>query len=278
MRAMTEGDIGFALELTDREEWAYSRNEFERMFRLPHSGCLVWDEGSPSAFVTGVQYGRTAVISHLVVSGESRGRNIGRRLLEASLGELDKLGMESVLLFSTSSGERLYRSLGFCNLRDVVSYGFRVGDDLGGRRCAGVQPEDMEEVCALDSCLFGDDRSLLLNELYAEHPDLCFKTVDGGRVTGFAFGRRTPLGGDIGPWASTSGHDEDASSLLRSVLDGFRGERVDVGFFDDVPLAMSLLDGQRREKEFRVKLMVRGGVRYPAVPQGVLGIAGFELG
>ena len=278
MRVMVKDDIDFAIGLTDYEGWAYTRPEFERILRLRHVGCFVWDDECPLGFVTSVQYGDSAVIGHLVVSGEVRGRKVGRRLLEASLRELDDAGMRSVLLYATSAGEPLYESCGFRAVRNVVSCGFRANHGGKRRVCGAISSEDLPEVCELDGRLFGDDRSELLKELYREHPDLCFKLVGGGRITGYVFGRRTPLGGDIGPWCSTTGSIDDAIGLIYSVLDHFKGERVDLGFFDDVPLARSALEGLETVKQVSVKLMVRGDVRYPKDRDGVLGLVGFELG
>jgi len=278
MRVMVKDDIDFAIGLTDQEGWAYTRPEFERILRLPHVGSLVWDDDGPLGFVTSVQYGDSAAIGHLVVSGEARGKKVGRRLLEASLRELDNSGIRSILLYATSAGEPLYKSCGFKALRDVVSYGFRVEPRKSLRRNEMLSSKDLQEVCELDGGLFGDDRSELLKELFRGHPDSCFKTVRDGRITGYVFGRRTPLGGDIGPWCSVTGSVDDALGLVNSVLDYFKGERVELGFFDDVPLARSILEGCEPLKQFSVKLMVRGDVRYPRERTGVLGIAGFELG
>jgi GNAT superfamily N-acetyltransferase len=278
MRVMVKDDIDFAIGLTDHEGWAYTRPEFERILRLPHVGSFVWDDECPLGFVTSVQYGDSAVIGHLVVSGEVRGRKVGRRLLEASLRELDEAGMRSVFLYATRAGEPLYESCGFRAVRDVVSCGFRVNHGEKRRVCGTMSSEDLPEVCELDGGLFGDDRSELLKELYREHPDLCFKLVGDGRITGYVFGRRTPLGGDIGPWCSTTGSIDDAIGLIYSVLDHFRGERVDLGFFDDVPLARSALEDLEPVKQVSAKLMVRGDVRYPKDRDGVLGLIGFELG
>jgi len=278
MRVMVKDDIDFAIGLTDHEGWAYTRPEFERILRLRHVGSFVWGDESPLGLVTSVQYGDSAVIGHLVVSGEVRGRKVGRRLLEASLRELDNAGIRSVYLCATSAGEPLYESCGFRTMRDVVSYGFRVSLDEKRRVCGTMLREDLPEVCELDGKLFGDDRSELLQELYREHPDLCFKLVGDGRIAGYVLGRRTPLGGDIGPWCSTTGSIDDAIDLIHSVLDHFRGERVDLGFFNDVPLARSALEGLEAVKQVSVKLMVRGDVRYPKDRAGVLGLVGFELG
>lgn len=278
MRPMVEADIDFALRLTDEEGWGYTRPEFERILRLPHLGSFVLEEEGPVGFVTSVQFGKSAVVGHLVVVDSSRGRCLGRMLLDASLRELDRAGAESVVVFSTPSAERLYESCGFKYMRDVVSYAFEVKEWTPSPPCPRLLATDMACVCAMDEELFGDDRSVLLEDLFVEYPDLCFKTVRGGRMTGYVFGRRTSLGGDIGPWACTTGSARDAQGLVESVQSVLGRVRVDLGFFDDVPLARSAMDGREAIKSIPVGFMVRGAGRYPKEQAGALGIVGFELG
>ena len=278
MREMVEGDIDFVLGLTDREGWGYSRPELERVLRLSHLGCHVLEEDGPAGFITSIQFGETAVIGHLVVSAEARGRKVGRRLLEGTLSELDAAGTRSVVVFSTPAAERLYRSCGFRHSRPLVSMGFTVGEEEGRPSCSRLANDDLAEVCALDEEVFGDDRSGLLKELYGEYPDLCYKDVHGGDITGYVLARRNPLGGDLGPMCSTTGSPEDALSLMESVLHRFRGERLDLGFFDDVPVLRPLMESRTSIKRIPVRLMVRGDDRYGADRVGALGIAGFELG
>lgn len=280
MRPMRVEDIDYALTQANLEGWAYTHPEFERIFRLPHRGCLVWDEGSPAGFVTSVQCGGTAVIGHLVVSAGSRGRKVGRTLLDGCLAELDAGGVESVLLFSTAQGERLYRSCGFRPTRRVISYGISA-TGLGERvppTCTCILPEDLDEVCSIDERVFGDDRRAVLEDLYGGDPDMCFKSVTEGRITGYVFGRRTPMGSDIGPWTSVTGSPADAAGLVTSVLSVQPGGRFDLGLFEDSPLAMGALEGFPCVKRFDVLLMVKGEDRYPADAEGALGIAAFELG
>ncbi len=278
MRKMVVEDIGFVLELTDREGWGYTRPELERVLRLSRLGCHVLEEDGPAGFITSIQFGETAVIGHLVVSAEVRGKKVGRRLLEGTLSELDAAGARSVVVFSTPAAERLYRSCGFRHSRPLVSMGFTVGDEEGRHACAPLVDDDLAEVCALDERVFGDDRSVLLTGLYREYPDLCYKDVRGSDITGYVFARRNPLGGDLGPMCSTTGSPEDALSLMESVLCRFRGERLDLGFFDDVPALRPLIESRLSVKRIPVRLMVRGDDRYSTDRVGALGIAGFELG
>ncbi|MEW5747231.1 MAG: GNAT family N-acetyltransferase [Candidatus Thermoplasmatota archaeon] len=278
MRRLTEEDLDFALELTDREGWGYSRPELERVLRMSSMGSYLWDEGGPSGFVASLHYGRTAVIGHLVVSEVSRGRKVGRKLLEASLADFDRAGFGSVVVFSTPAAERLYHSCGFERTRQLVSYGFIVEGRGTSSPCERLLPEDLREVCGIDARVFGDDRSQFIEGLFREYPDLCYKVRRGGRITGYCLGRRNPLGGDLGPLASLSPSPEDALALVDTFLGGFAGRRVDLGFFDDVPYLRSFMGSCASVKRIPVRMMVRGEDRYSAAESGALGIAGFELG
>ena len=278
MRRLTEEDLDFALELTNREGWGYSRPELERVLRLSRLGSYVWDEGGSSGFISSLHYGRTAVIGHLVVSEESRGRKVGRKLLEKALDDFDGAGFGSVVVFSTPAAERLYHSCGFERTRQLVSYGFMVEGREASSPCERLLPEDLGEVCGIDTRIFGDDRSPFIEGLFREYPDLCYKVRRGDRIAGYCLGRRNPLGGDLGPLASLSPSPEDALALVDTFLGNFVGRRVDLGFFDDVPYLRSFMGSYASVKRIPVRLMVRGENRYSAEEAGALGIAGFELG
>jgi GNAT superfamily N-acetyltransferase len=278
MRRLVEADIDFVLELTDREGWGYTRPELERLLRMSSMGSYLWDEGGPSGFVAALHFGGSAVIGQLIVSEASRGKKVGRRLLEAALDDFDRAGVSSVVVFSTPAAEALYSSCGFKRSRPVVSYGFTVEGPVPHATCPRLLRQDLGEACAIDREIFGDDRSPLLEGLFGEYPHLCYKSVRGGRMTGYCFGRRNPLGGDLGPMASVTSSPDNARALIDSVLQNFVGERVDLGFFDDVPFLRSFMDSRKSVKRIPVRMMVRGDDRYSAERTGALGIAGFELG
>ncbi len=261
----------------NEEQWAYSSVEIERVLSLSKDMCYVWEDEELRGFVTSLAYSSTAIIGHLLVTAENRGSGIGKGLLEHALSVLDSSGIESVIVFSTEDGSGLYERMGFSKGPKAVSYGMNVTGPIS--RLPGakpVLPEDLDEIATIDEHMFGDSRANLMERLYVEHPGLCHKIVnENGMIDGYIFARKTPIGGDIGPWVCRT---PDANNLLSSVLSSFEGSRVDMGYFEDNPNIRSIIELHTPVKNFSVRLMIRGLPRYTGDLTRVFGIAGFELG
>ncbi len=276
IRTMRTSDIDFVLNATNQVRWAYSRVEIERVLSLSKGLSYVWEDEELRGLITSMIHSSTAIIGHLLVTAGNRGVGIGRSLLEHVLSILDSSGIESVITFSTEDGTSLYERMGFSKGPKVVSYGMNVtGPFPRLTTTEPVFPDDLDEVAAIDERLFGDSRANLLENLHADNPDLCRKTVNGGVIDGYIFARRTPLGGDIGPWICRT---HDAHHLLSSVLSSFDGMRVDMGYFEDNPNIRRIIDSHAQVKNFDVRMMTRGLPRYTGDLTRVFGIAGFELG
>ncbi|UCE91321.1 MAG: GNAT family N-acetyltransferase [Methanobacteriota archaeon] len=284
-RRMRVDDIGFAVSLICREGWGHTRVDLLRLLSLSPSGSFVWEtDGRPCGFVTSVRHRRTAMIGHVLVSSDSRGRQIGKSMMSALLSDIDSAGMESTMLYATTDGAKLYEQFGFVNSgHELVAVGVFVKDSERSQMepaCDMVQRDDIEALSSMDARTFGDDRSPLIARLHDEFPEHCFKLVRQGEIVGFAFGRRTPVGFDIGPWICMSGQRGDATALLDSVIHSFPGGgRTDISpFAANRHFARIVGRYHPYRKAERVHLMVRGEQRYTTQVDKVFGVAGFELG
>ena len=114
---MGREDIQDALSLINIEGWNYSSEEIERMLNLDPGGSFLYGDKPPLAVVTCVTYGLTGVIGHLVVSRSARGQKIGRAMLQKAIDYCDSQGVDSILLYATDEGARLYERFGFRTLR-----------------------------------------------------------------------------------------------------------------------------------------------------------------
>ena len=284
-RTMTIDDIGFAIGLIRREGWGHTRVDLHRMLTLSPQGSFVWEiDGKPCGFVTSVRYGSTAMIGHMLVSKDSRGLRVGKSLLETLLSDIDSAGMRSSMLYATADGSRLYQQFGFENSgHELVAVGILVKDSERLRidsGCERVERRDLDLICTVDRDTFGDDRTPLMTTLFDEFPEHCFKLERRGELVGFVFGRRTPIGFDIGPWICLSGQYDDARNLLDTVIRSFPyGGRTDISPFAaniHVPRIVGRYHPYRKAE--RVQLMVRGERRYTAGSDKVFGVAGFEVG
>lgn len=282
---MMESDIGFAVDLIRAERWGHTRIDLARMLSLSPGGSYVWEDcRKPCGFITSMRYERTAMIGHLLVSSDSRGRQVGKGLVAALLEDVDASGVRSTMLYATEEGSRLYRQFGFEDSGyELIAVGILLKDSE--RRalrttCSNAREGDVAEIAARDRMAFGDDRSELMARLLLEFPEHCFKLERSGHLAGYVLGRRTPIGFDIGPWYCDTGRWEDGAALLDSVLSSFPcGGRIDISPFASnrlVPRIIARHHKYRRAE--RVKLMIRGDMRYSSGSDDVLGVAGFELG
>jgi GNAT superfamily N-acetyltransferase len=285
-RSMRLSDVGLAVNMIHGEGWGHTRVDLERILELSPRSNHVWEsDGVSTGFVTSVVYDETAMVAHVLISKESRGRRIGKTLFKVLLDQLDSEGVKSVILYATEDGAKLYRRFGFEEAFEMLSVGLYVRGDImrslrGADRCLRVTAADLGQLAEMDEKAFGDNRSDMIERLHSEFPEHCFKIEEGGQVSGFVFGRRTPIGYDIGPWICTSGVREDAASLLASVIGSFpAGGRIDVSPFSDHSMANEILSEYHHYKiAEKVKLMVRGDRRYLLHAETVFGAAGFDLG
>lgn len=284
-RRMTLDDIGFAIGLICREGWGHTRVDLQRMLTLSPGGSFVWEiDGKPCGFLTSIRHGSTAMIGHVLVSEDSRGLQVGKGLLEAFLSDVDSSGARSSMLYATADGSKLYKHFGFRNSgHELVAVGVLVKDSERLRiktACERVEREDLDVISSIDGSLFGDDRTPLMKRLLDEFPEHCLKLQRRGEMVGFAFGRRTPIGFDIGPWICLSGSRDDAKDLLDSVILSFPcGGRMDISPFaanEHVPRIVGRYHPYRHPE--RVQLMIRGESRYDSASGKVFGVAGFEMG
>ena len=284
VRNMELGDVGLAIELINKEGWGHTRIDIERILTLSPESNLMWEsDGVARGFVTSLVYERSAMVGHVLVSKESRGHQIGTGLIKNLLEILDSTGIESVILYATEDGARLYRGFGFKETNELFAVGLLIRESVREtleQECEKVQEADLNELVNMDAMTFGDRRPNLMRRLYRDFPEHSFKLERSGKTIGFVCGRRTPIGFDIGPWICMSGAEKDATSLLSSVIRSFpAGGRVDLSPFSDNSLAMKILSGHYQYKPAeRVKLMVRGEALYRHDRDKVFGAAGFELG
>jgi predicted N-acetyltransferase YhbS len=278
---MGREDIQHALSLINIEGWNYTSEEIERMLNLDPGGSFLYGDKPPQAVVTCVTYGRTGVIGHLVVSRSARGQKIGRAMLQKAIDYCDSQGVDSILLYATDEGVRLYEKFGFRTFRRTHCTCASITEGAASRNgsvCELVKPDDLEEILEIDRKLFGDDRSKLMRMLLSEYPQHSFKLERDGRIVGFALGRGTSLGFDFGPWVCLTGDIADAESLLNATMSSFGAGTVFFAVFRDNPQAMEIADRVEKIRTWETRLMISGKDRYSSHIEHVFGVAAFELG
>ncbi len=278
---MRTGDIESALALINKEGWNYSREELDRMLRLDPDGSFLYVDGEILGVATAVTYGRTGVIGHLVVSGHARGRKIGQSIFKKAVDYCESAGADSILVYSTEDGKKIYSKFGFRESRTAYCTvkRFSKGDyPRPGSLCLPLSDSDLDQIFALDAEYFGDDRRKLLRLLHSEFPRYCVKLEHEGRVVGFAMGRSSGGTYDLGPVVCITQSKEDVESLFRTVLKSFGSGTVYVGGFPQNKIAVDFLSTLKHEREWTTTVMTKGKERYPAGTGNAYAIAAFEFG
>lgn len=280
IREMGNEGIGQALKLINDEGWGYTPVELERMVKLDPHGSFLYGDDPIAGVVTCVTYSKTGVVGHLVVAKNHRGKRLGKTLMQKAVDYCESRGCESIVLFATEQGQRLYERFGFVVKREAYCVHAKVQTkDMGPDHnpCEPIREEDLDEITGIDEKLFGDGRSRVLPALLEEFPRHSWKLVRDGRIAGYALGRSGPAGFDLGPWVCTSG-GADAELLLRAVLRSFGPGHVYMSGFADNKGARGMADSLELINSWNVKFMVRGRDRYPKDDNEVFGVVSFELG
>ncbi len=128
----------------------------------------------------GIENGRSAWISHIIVAPELQRRGIGAQLAHFMLNQLQDRGNRTILLVASELGEKLYPRFGF---ETVGAYNF-----YHGRRS-----EPIETSAAIRAAMFKDTQEILAldKRMSGEHrADMIRLHIKGGYVYECSFPRR----------------------------------------------------------------------------------------
>ena len=196
--------------------------ELEYYLRLqPDGWFFVMDDETPVGVGGVMNYGAFAYIGLIAVSPTMQRRGVGRLLMEYLLDWLTERGCSSARLVATNSGASLYSKLGF--IQDDVTVAYRL-DDLaqlamlrkkitkaGKERILMLRAEDLEELVAFDTPIFGGSRRTVLASYLEAFPERCFITraKRSGRITGYIVAQQDALG----PWIAQTPVEGEALLL-----------------------------------------------------------------
>ncbi len=163
IRPFTEKDLSH-LHTLQPEGWVPIEPSFT--FFLSQPFCFPFvavKDGQIVGTANGIQNGRSAWISHIIVAPGSRRRGIGAQLTHFILDELSRRGNKTILLVASEMGEKLYPRFGF---RTVGHYLFYRGESPDTQTLSPyirvAQLGDEQTILALDKKMSGEDRSALL--------------------------------------------------------------------------------------------------------------------
>ena len=167
----SKDDIDFAVGLTVREGWNYTPKEIGLMLELDPEGSFIYEDGKERlGFVTTVTYSRTGVMGHLIVTGKARRRKIGDSLVRSAIEYMEGKGVDSMILYATAEGSKLYQSHGFTPRDEIFCVHSRLEKGRTTKKSAACTPitsKDLDEIISIDrgelkTCFFGPGHKLFV--------------------------------------------------------------------------------------------------------------------
>ncbi len=190
-------------------------DEMRRYLEIQPDGYFVAEQaGILLGMVGAIDYGAFAYIGLMVVWPEFQGRGIGRLLMERLLVWLDQRGTPS-LLDATEMGYPLYKKMGFVetDLSSVYIQDQPVERQPVNAPIYSLHPDDLDELVAFDTPLFGADRRNVLKVMLRDYSGGTLATRDeAGRISSYIIIRD----GRLSPWMA---HDPaSAEQVLQAAL------------------------------------------------------------
>ncbi len=198
IRPMSVDDLAAATELSSEQQWPH-RDEDWKLFLEMGEGLVAERDGKVVGTTLGWRFGaRMATIGLVIVSPAAQGQGLGRKLMEAMIGQL---GERTIVLNATEDGLPLYKKIGFVETGAVVQHQGIVPDvplaDLqpGDR----VRPKGKADagLAGLYSGASGMDRQALFEALAGNSRTVVLSRNDA--PVGFAMLRRFGRGWAIAP-------------------------------------------------------------------------------
>ncbi len=274
---MEEGDIPFAVKLTDLEAWGYEQEDFRRFMRMDPRGTLMAWEGSRPVGVAAVTlYGSVAWMGAIIVDPEARGKGHGRALVEGGLAYARQGGAETTWLNAYVHTEDFYRKLGFQSAGETLH--------LEGKAEGRLRPDvrlvhvgELPALAAFDRPFFGSDRLKVLQAFYHDYGD-SFHIWPGEGIQGYVVGARFSGGVEVAPWVANPERPQVGEDLLLHLL----AQHPGVFFWLNVPkeneAARSIVERLGFEETFRTLRMHHGPKGHGINGTGVFSLGGLEKG
>ena len=271
--------MNWAIQLTDLENWGYTRPDLERLITLEPGGCFVARVGGKRVGITcSTSYDKLAFIGAVIVHPSARGKHVGQALMHATLDYLDGRGVETARLNAYLNVVPFYERLGFHGEYENVRYHGKVAAGGVGGAARAATGDDLPAIAHFDSFYFGARRDRLLARLHAEFPRTFLVARDEGGVRGYIVANADGGAAEIGPWVANPTLPEVAGDLLHALL--ARLGPVDIGLTAPTPNEHhERMAGELRlETAFRTLRMYRGRDAYHGLPKGIFALAGLEKG
>ncbi|WP_064685992.1 GNAT family N-acetyltransferase [Rhizobium bangladeshense] len=196
-----------ALALSRQAGWPHRTEDWQMALALSEGMVATEDDRVVGTVVVTRYKEDCATINMVIVDETTRGRGLGRRLMEAAL---QIAGNRPLRLVATRAGLPLYQKLGFHETGTVLQHQGLAREIPAPAGTETATADDLPAIMALDRLAFGADREDLLSYL-AKVGEFAVIRRDAG-VSGFACLRAFGRGEVIGPVVATN--IDDARKLI----------------------------------------------------------------
>jgi GNAT superfamily N-acetyltransferase len=253
---MSPEDFDFAVQITEKMNWSLTTADFEFMIELEPEGCFVLLEDSKKiGLATTVSFGTLAWFGNLIVIESHRKKGAGSQLVKHSIEYLTHKRVRTIGLYAYMDRILFYERLGFnrdSEFTVLKGKGLSLPGKSGARK---AEKQDLKEIIEFDKSCFGASRRKLLEPIILDTDNLCYTSVEGKRINGYAVAKVFRHMGEIGPLVCQKGREDVAINLLRSVLSRLEGYEVSMYVPSGESTILNFLKTSGFTESFRVARM-----------------------
>jgi ribosomal protein S18 acetylase RimI-like enzyme len=258
VRKMTPSDFAFAIRLTDTMHWDLTERDFRFVMALnPESGLVALDGDKEVGITTIAHFDKIGTIGNVIVDARYRSKGIGARLMKEAIMYLSAKSATTIALYAYLDTVKFYEKIGFKTDSDfirLVGQGTESQTDANAIR--RMTQHDLEDAIDFDRACMGWNREKLLRRIFAESKDLCYVARKQSKQLGFIMADWYRQ--EIGPLMYRADSDDEAISLLKTVLSKLKGFEVRIGVSEARQEVVDALVDLGFKEEFRVTLMHLG--------------------
>jgi predicted N-acetyltransferase YhbS len=294
IRPFTLDDVDFAVKITGREEWGYSKEDFTLLFLMGVGDNFIAQE-EPDKRAIGMlstyDYGnKVAWIGNVVVSEEYRHQGVAGSLMKHAVRELRRRGVKTVRLYSKMNTESLYSQLDFISEGTIGVFTKTMGTRQNaptpdmpscGKDLFRISETNPERIFDLDTKCFGADRRKVLSSIVRSQGSLCLAKSNGyarKNLVGYIMASEGEKEFLVGPWVCDPERSEVAEELISAAVSQSKRRRVTVATSLDNTPSIGILEKLRFNKTMEVRKMRKGRNLYNGKPSWIFGVGGLEKG
>jgi Acetyltransferase (GNAT) domain len=187
---------------------------------------VLFDDSKPSGIATCISYGKMGWFGNLIVKKEIRHKGAGSLLVKQAINYLQNKGVETIGLYAYPNLLNFYGNLGFkADERFIVLQAQKINSSRT-KPLPEIGKLHFQAITKFDKECFGGDRSKLLESIILEQGNLGYYLSNGAGVVGYVAATVYESMAWIGPLMCQKDKVEDASKLLKGVLEELPGKKV----------------------------------------------------